>query len=136
MDNVTEIVALLRRQADLEIAIMNGALSAVATEQELDSTRQRLVAHPQALSARTTDGACLTTHAEYDLRTGCDGFLGIELLARDLGHVAIQTAFESAFLDWEAAATHLKVKPIASSFRWTMHPKPTLNKEMAYCDTT
>ena len=34
MDNVSEIVALLRKQADLEIAIMNGHRSAVATEQE------------------------------------------------------------------------------------------------------
>jgi proline dehydrogenase len=51
MDNVTEIVALLRRQADLEIAIMNGQRSAVATEQELEATRQRLFAHPQALNA-------------------------------------------------------------------------------------
>jgi hypothetical protein len=51
MDNVTEIVALLRKQADLEIQTMNGHRSAVATEQELEATRQRLFAHPQALIA-------------------------------------------------------------------------------------
>jgi proline dehydrogenase len=51
MDNVTEIVALLRRQADLEIAIMNDRRNAVATEQELEATRRRLFAHPQALNA-------------------------------------------------------------------------------------
>jgi proline dehydrogenase len=51
MDNVSEIVALLRKQADLEIAIMNGLSSAVATEQELEATRRRLFAHPQALNA-------------------------------------------------------------------------------------
>jgi proline dehydrogenase len=51
MDNVTEIVALLRKQADLEIAIMNGHCAAVATEQELEATRRRLCAHPQALNA-------------------------------------------------------------------------------------
>jgi proline dehydrogenase len=51
MDNVSEIVALLRKQADLEIAIMNGHRSAVATEQELEATRRRLFAHPQALNA-------------------------------------------------------------------------------------
>jgi proline dehydrogenase len=51
MDNVTEIVALLRRQADLEIAIMNDRRNAVATEQELEVTRRRLFAHPQALNA-------------------------------------------------------------------------------------
>jgi proline dehydrogenase len=51
MDNVSEIVALLRKQADLEIAIMNGHRGAVATEQELEATRRRLLAHPQALNA-------------------------------------------------------------------------------------
>ncbi len=51
MDNVSEIVALLRKQADLEIAIMNGHRSAVATEQELEATRRGLFAHPQALNA-------------------------------------------------------------------------------------
>jgi hypothetical protein len=51
MDNVSEIVALLRKQADLEITIMNGHSSAVATEQELEATRRRLFAHPQALNA-------------------------------------------------------------------------------------
>jgi hypothetical protein len=48
MDNLTEIVALLRKQADLEIQIMNGRGTAVATERELEATCRRLVAHPQA----------------------------------------------------------------------------------------
>ena len=51
MDNVSEIVTLLRKQADLEIAMMNGHRGAVATEQELEATRRRLFAHPQALNA-------------------------------------------------------------------------------------
>ena len=51
MDNVSEIVALLRKQADLEIAMMNGHRGAVATEQELEAPRRRLFAHPQALNA-------------------------------------------------------------------------------------
>jgi proline dehydrogenase len=51
MDNVTEIVELLRKQADLEIQIMNGNGTAVATERELEATRQRLFLHPQALNA-------------------------------------------------------------------------------------
>jgi hypothetical protein len=51
MDNVSEIVALLRKQADLEIDMMNGHRGAVATEQELEATRRRLYAHPQALNA-------------------------------------------------------------------------------------
>ena len=51
MDNVDEIVALLRKQAALENQIMNGHGTAVATERELEATRRRLVAHPQALNA-------------------------------------------------------------------------------------
>jgi len=41
---------LLRKQADLEIQIMNGNGS-VATERDLEATRRRLIAHPQALNA-------------------------------------------------------------------------------------
>ena len=48
MDNVDEIVALLRRQADLENQILNGKGTAAATEWELAATRRRLVAYPQA----------------------------------------------------------------------------------------
>ena len=48
MDNVDEIVALLRRQADLENQILNGHDTAAATEWELAATRRRLVAYPQA----------------------------------------------------------------------------------------
>jgi hypothetical protein len=51
MDNVAEIIALLRKKADLAIAIMNGERTPVATEQELETTRRRLFAHPQALNA-------------------------------------------------------------------------------------
>jgi hypothetical protein len=51
MDNVTEVLALLRKQADLEIQIMNGNGTAVASERELEATRRRLIAHPQALNA-------------------------------------------------------------------------------------
>jgi hypothetical protein len=52
MDNVTEIVALLRKQAELESQIENGdTASAVDAEQELDRTRRRLTAHPHALRA-------------------------------------------------------------------------------------
>jgi proline dehydrogenase len=49
--NVDEIVALLRKQADLENQILNGHGTAVATERELEATRRRLIAHPQALNA-------------------------------------------------------------------------------------
>ena len=51
MDNVSHIVALLRRQADLEHQLLNGNGIAVGTERELETTRRQLVAYPQALSA-------------------------------------------------------------------------------------
>jgi hypothetical protein len=46
MDNVTEIIALLRKQATLESQILNGNGTAIASERELEATRRRLVAHP------------------------------------------------------------------------------------------
>jgi len=51
MNNILEVLTLLRRQAELELNLLNGNGTAVATEQELEATRRRLVAHPQALSA-------------------------------------------------------------------------------------
>ena len=51
MDNVSEVVVLLRKQADLETHILNGNGTAIALEQELEATRRRLAAHPQALNA-------------------------------------------------------------------------------------
>jgi hypothetical protein len=51
MDKVTEVVALLRKQADLEARIINGDGTAIGSEQELEATRRRLAAHPQALNA-------------------------------------------------------------------------------------
>ncbi len=51
MNNGTEIVALLRQQAELEFRILVGRADAVATEREWESTRRRLIAHPEALRA-------------------------------------------------------------------------------------
>jgi hypothetical protein len=51
MENVAEIVALLRRQAHLESQILNGNGTAIASEEQLEATRRRLAAHPQALNA-------------------------------------------------------------------------------------
>jgi hypothetical protein len=51
MDNVTEVVALLRKQADLEARIINGNGTTIGSEQELEATRRRLAAHPQASNA-------------------------------------------------------------------------------------
>ena len=52
MDNVTEVVALLRKQAELETRLELGdPSSAVNAEQELERTRRRLHEHPQALRA-------------------------------------------------------------------------------------
>ena len=51
MENVAEIVALLRKQAQLESQISNGHGTAIASERELELTRRRLTSHPQALNA-------------------------------------------------------------------------------------
>lgn len=51
MDNVAEVVALLRMQSQLELQLLNGHGAAVATERELEATWRRLAAHPQALNA-------------------------------------------------------------------------------------
>jgi hypothetical protein len=51
MDNVIEIVALLRKHSELELQILYGHGTAVATERELEATVRRLAAHPHALSA-------------------------------------------------------------------------------------
>jgi hypothetical protein len=51
MNNVTEIVALLHQQAELEFRILAGRADAVATEREWESTRRRLIVHPEALRA-------------------------------------------------------------------------------------
>jgi plasmid stabilization system protein ParE len=51
MDNVFEVVALLRKHSELELQILNGHGAAVAAERELQATVRRLAAHPQALNA-------------------------------------------------------------------------------------
>jgi hypothetical protein len=51
MDNVIEVLALLRKHSELELRILNGHGAAVATELELATTARRLAAHPHALSA-------------------------------------------------------------------------------------
>jgi hypothetical protein len=51
MENVAEIVALLRKQSQLEAQILNGNGTAIASEHELEATRRRLASHPQALNA-------------------------------------------------------------------------------------
>jgi hypothetical protein len=51
MENVAEIVALLRKQVQLESQILNGNGTAIASERELETLRRRLAAHPQALNA-------------------------------------------------------------------------------------
>jgi proline dehydrogenase len=51
MDNVTEVVALLRQQAALEHQLMNAAGPAIAADWALATTRRRLVAYPEAPAA-------------------------------------------------------------------------------------
>jgi hypothetical protein len=51
MDNIFEVVTLLRRQSELELQILQGDGTAVALEHALELTRRSLAAHPQALNA-------------------------------------------------------------------------------------
>jgi hypothetical protein len=51
MDNIREVVALIRRQSELERRIVSGDGSAVAAENELVNMRRRFAARPQALIA-------------------------------------------------------------------------------------
>ena len=51
MHNVTEIVALLRQQSELELQILSGHGVDVAIEQKLEETVRRMSAHPRALNA-------------------------------------------------------------------------------------
>ena len=51
MDNVIEVVALLRKHSALELKILNGDGAAVATERELEATERRVAEYPQALNA-------------------------------------------------------------------------------------
>lgn len=74
MDNVIEVVALLRKHSELELQILNGHGAAVATERELEATVRHLAAHPQALNAvlqtaralrRTADGVSVREVANW-----------------------------------------------------------------------
>ena len=51
MDNIFEVVTLLRRQSELELQLLQGDGTAVATEHALELTRRSLAAYPQALNA-------------------------------------------------------------------------------------
>ena len=51
MDNIVEVVSLLRQQSELELQLINSDGTAAATENALETTRRRLAAHPQALNA-------------------------------------------------------------------------------------
>jgi plasmid stabilization system protein ParE len=51
MDNIAEAVALLHRQAELEIRLANNPSAAVATERELEHLLRRLATNPHAVNA-------------------------------------------------------------------------------------
>lgn len=51
MDNIFEVVTLLRQQSELELQLLQSDGTAVATEHALELTRRSLAAHPQALNA-------------------------------------------------------------------------------------
>jgi hypothetical protein len=69
MNSVTEIVALLRQQAEFGFRILAGRADAVATEREWESTRRRRIAHPEALRAvLKTAGALQRTPGAVPVR--------------------------------------------------------------------
>lgn len=51
MDNIFEVITLIRKQSELGLQILNGHGAAAATERELQATWHRLTTHPHALSA-------------------------------------------------------------------------------------
>lgn len=51
MDTIDETVALIRRQAELEMKLMNRSEITPKAERDLLAMRRRLAAHPHALSA-------------------------------------------------------------------------------------
>lgn len=51
MDTIDEVVALIRRQTELELKLMNGADATPKVERDLGVMRRRLAAHPLALRA-------------------------------------------------------------------------------------
>jgi hypothetical protein len=76
MDNIAEVVALLRHQAQLEQQLLNGQGIAVVTEQDLLPTRRRLASHAEALSA-----VLQTARARCRLTAGCGPLERCELSA-------------------------------------------------------
>ncbi len=72
MDNVSEIVALLRKQADLEVQIMNGNGTAVATERN----SRRLTALDGAFRGHAASLARIKSvfrHYNYTIACWLDG---------------------------------------------------------------
>lgn len=51
MDTIDETVALIRRQCELELDLMNRSEITPKAERDLLAKRRRLAAHPHALSA-------------------------------------------------------------------------------------
>jgi len=76
MDNIFEGVTLLRRQSELELQLLQGDGTPVATEHALEFTRRSLAAHPQTLNA-----ALQTARA---LRRAPDRGAGQDLSTRQL----------------------------------------------------
>ncbi len=51
MDTIDETVALIRRQTELELELLNGSDITPKAERDLLTMRRRLAAHPHAVSA-------------------------------------------------------------------------------------
>jgi hypothetical protein len=77
MDNVIEVVALLRKHWELELQILNGYGAAVAIERKLEATVRRLADHPPGAQRRFADGTGATADTGYRVSKGRGG---LELL--------------------------------------------------------
>ena len=71
MDTIDETVALIRRQCELELEIMNRADSSPKAERDLLAMRRRLAAHPHAMSAILHTARALKRSPDAVSASGC-----------------------------------------------------------------
>jgi hypothetical protein len=70
LENVTEIIALLRKQTTLESQILNGTGTAIASERELGGDPTPARGPSARTKRRAADGTCARSYTRYGLRAG------------------------------------------------------------------
>lgn len=71
MDTIDETVALIRRQTELELELMNRSEITPKAEQDLLAMRRRLAAHPHAVSAILHTAWALKRSPDAVSASGC-----------------------------------------------------------------